>query len=106
MELNLDIIQNMTLGAAAIVPIILSLCQVVKMAGWIQDKYTPFLALGLGVLITFLLADNFREDISATILTGMLMGLAASGLYSGVKASAHAINAERRKNSKSKRDDW
>lgn len=95
-ELNLDALQAMTMSAAAVVPIIVALTQVFKMFEWVQDKYTPFISLILGVIVTFLLADGWREDLGATILTGLLFGLAASGLYSGVKASAHAIKASKK----------
>lgn len=98
MNLDLDIIQAMTISAAAVVPIIVAVCQVFKMTGWIQDKYTPFLSLAVGVAITFLLADDIRTDLGGTVLTGILFGLAASGLYSGVKSSAHAIRADKHNN--------
>lgn len=104
MNLNLDALQAMTMSAAAVVPIIVALTQVFKMFDWVQDKYTPFISLVLGIIVTFLLADGWREDFSATILTGLLFGLAASGLYSGVKASAHAIKASKNKNNKDKVD--
>lgn len=97
MNINLDALQAMTMSAAAVVPIIVALTQVFKMFEWVQDKYTPFISLILGIIVTFLLADGWREDLGATILTGLLFGLAASGLYSGVKASAHAIKASKNK---------
>jgi hypothetical protein len=93
MNLDLDIIQAMTISAAAVVPIIVAICQVFKF--WVPEKYSPFIALLVGVIVTFLIADDFRADLGGTILTGILFGLAASGLYSGVKSSAHAIKAER-----------
>jgi type III secretory pathway component EscS len=95
-QLNLDALQAMTMSAAAVVPIIVALTQVFKMFDWVQDKYTAFISLIIGVGITFLLADGWRNDLSATILTGLLFGLAASGLYSNVKASAHAIKQSKR----------
>jgi type III secretory pathway component EscS len=96
--INVDALQAMTMSAAAIVPIIVALTQVFKMTGWVQDKYSPFLALGLGVVVTFLMADEWRNDLGAIILTGLLFGLASSGLYSGVKASAHAIKQQKQEN--------
>lgn len=93
MNLNLDIIQAMTISAAAVVPIIVAVCQVFKF--WVPEKYSPFLSLIVGVLITFLFAHDFRNDISGTILTGILFGLAASGLYSNVKASSAALRVEK-----------
>lgn len=102
MNLDLDIIQAMTISAAAVVPIIVAICQVFKF--WVPEKYSPFLSLLVGVIVTFLFADNFRADLGGTILTGILFGLAASGLYSGVKSSAHALKAEKKQQQAQKQD--
>lgn len=94
---NTELISSITIGAAATVPIIVALTQIVKMTGKIQDKYAPFVSIGFGILISFLLAHDSR-DYSANVLAGILFGLAASGLYSGIRSSAQAIQAEKRKN--------
>lgn len=93
---NTELISSVTVGAAATVPIILALVQMVKMTGWLDAKYAPFVSIGFGILISFLLAHDSR-DWSANILAGILFGLAASGLYSGIRSSAQAIQAEKRK---------
>jgi hypothetical protein len=99
MNLDLSIIENMSMSAAAVVPIIVAITQMFKY--WIPSKFIPFISLGVGVGITFLLADDFRTDLGGLILTGILFGLAASGLYSNVKASAHALKREQHKNNTS-----
>jgi hypothetical protein len=91
-----ELIQSITIGAAATIPIVVAIVQVVKMTGWIQDKYAPFVAIGAGILISFLMAHD-SNDMSANLLSGILFGLAASGLYSGIKTSAHAIQMDRAK---------
>jgi hypothetical protein len=91
-----ELINSITIGAAATVPIIVALVQIVKMTGWVQDKYAPFISIGAGILVSFLMAHETR-DWSANFLAGILFGLAASGLYSGVQATTYAIKAERRK---------
>jgi hypothetical protein len=91
---NTELITSITLGAAAAIPIITAIVQLFKMTGWIQDKYAPFVAIGAGIIISFLLGHD-TNDWSATILSGILFGLAASGLYSGIKTSSHAIKADR-----------
>jgi hypothetical protein len=93
---NNEIISGITLGAAAAVPIITALVQLFKMTGWVQDKYAPFVAIGAGVFVSFLLG-NERNDWGTIILSGILFGLAASGLYSGIKTSSNAIKADRQK---------
>lgn len=89
-----ELIQGITIGAAATVPIVVAIVQIFKMTGWLQDKYAPFVAIGAGIIISFLMAHE-TNDWSANILSGILFGLAASGLYSGIKSSAHAIQMDR-----------
>jgi hypothetical protein len=93
---NTEFLTSISLGAAATVPIIVALVQVVKMTGWVQSKYAPFVSIAAGILISFLLAHE-TSDWSANILSGILFGLAASGLYSGVQTTAHAIKADKHK---------
>jgi hypothetical protein len=96
-----DFIQNAMLSASAVVPIIVALVQMFKMTNWVQERFAPFLSVGIGIIVAFLLIDNFRGDISGTIFTGILYGLSASGLYSGIKTTAHAIKMDKVKNKNS-----
>lgn len=98
---NTELITSITLGAAATVPIIVALVQVFKMTGWVQDKYAPLLSIGVGIGVAFLLAHE-TNDLSANVLSGILFGLAASGLYSGVRSTTQAITAQRHKDNKYK----
>lgn len=90
---NTEILSSITLGATATVPIVVALTQIVKVGGWISPKYLPFISIVFGILISFLFAHDSR-DVSANILAGILFGLAGSGLYSGLKASAQAFQVE------------
>src|SRR4051812_27988892 len=96
-----ELITGITIGAAATVPIVVAIVQIFKMTGWLQDKYAPFVAIGAGIIVSFLMAHD-TNDWSANILSGILFGLAASGLYSGIKSSAHAIQMDRMKEQKAK----
>lgn len=103
--MNTDIFTQATLSAAAVVPIIVALCQVFKMTGWIKDRYAPFLSILLGIGIAFLLVNNDGitgndgiNNMGGTILTGILFGLSASGLYSGVRSTSEAIKMDRMNN--------
>jgi hypothetical protein len=91
-----ELISSITVGAAATVPIVIALTQMFKMTGWLPEKFAPFASIAFGILISFLLAHD-KQDMSANILAGILFGLAASGLYSGIKTSAHAIKADKNK---------
>lgn len=97
---DLALLDSITLGAAATVPIIVALVQVIKMTGWVQDKYAPFVSIVMGILVSFLVANSEVRDWGQIVLSGILFGLAASGLYSGVKTSAHAIKADKRAENK------
>jgi hypothetical protein len=79
-------------SAVAIVPVIVALVQVAKMVG-LPSKFSPLVSLGAGILISFLFG-NETGNISQSILSGVVYGLSASGLYSGIKTTAHATNNE------------
>jgi hypothetical protein len=91
-----DLIHNITMNAAAIVPIIVAIVQALKYTNWVKEGHAPFLSVLVGIGVAFLLAHDFMVDMSGTILTGILWGLAASGLYSGVKETTHHIQMKRR----------
>jgi ABC-type uncharacterized transport system permease subunit len=91
---NTELISSITLGATATVPVVVALTQMIKMTGFISEKYMPFVAIAMGILVSFLFAHESR-DWSANILAGILFGLAGSGLYSGLKASAVAFRQEK-----------
>jgi hypothetical protein len=65
-----------------IIPIIIALSQLLKGIGF-NAKFIPIVNLILGLIagITYL----YPGDIKAGILYGLMMGLSASGLYSGTK---------------------
>jgi len=88
-----DILNNFTMEAATIIPIITAIVQACKF--WVNDKFAPFLAMGVGIGITFLMVHDATTNISGTILVGLLFGLASSGLYSGLRTTAAAIKEVR-----------
>jgi hypothetical protein len=86
---NNDVITNFSMQAAVIIPIITAVVQAFKF--WVNDNFAPFVAMLVGIGITFLFAQDAMADLSGTILTGLLFGLASSGLYSGLQTTAKAI---------------
>lgn len=86
--MNLDFFEGTLTSAVAIVPIIVALVQVAKMVG-LPSKFAPLISLGIGVFISFLFGHE-SGDMSQTILSGVIYGLSSSGLYSGIKTTAHA----------------
>jgi uncharacterized membrane protein len=83
--MNFDI-SVVTANAIVIVPIIVALVQAIKMMPWVKDYYSPLISIGLGVIVGFL-SDHTNGDLSATLLSGAVYGLMASGLYSSVKTT-------------------
>ncbi len=65
----------------AVVPLITALVQLFKIAG-LRAKYAPFLAVLLGIIFGVF---YFSSTVKEGILIGLVIGLSASGLYSGSK---------------------
>ncbi len=68
----------------ALVPVIVGLVQAIKMANYFADRYFPLISIGLGIGLSFIFPSI---SIGFTILVGIVIGLMASGLYSGVKTT-------------------
>lgn len=67
---------------AALVAVITGLVELAKQSGF-PKRFTPVLALALGIAAgVFYVSPG---DLAAGILSGVVMGLAAVGLYSGPK---------------------
>jgi hypothetical protein len=72
----------MELTELTAIPVIVALVQLFKPLN-ISEKFYPFISLALGIVIAFLIPEPW--DVKASIVKGILFGLSASGLYSGVK---------------------
>ncbi|MBD8006221.1 hypothetical protein [Bacillus norwichensis] len=68
----------------AIIPVIVGLVEVFKRAG-VPCKILPFISLALGIIIGIVYVTEF--DLKQGILVGVMLGLSASGLYSGTKST-------------------
>ncbi|AEH46803.1 hypothetical protein [Parageobacillus thermoglucosidasius] len=65
----------------AIIPLILGIVELFKKGG-LPARYSPFVSVIFGLLFgIFYVADTMKEGI----VVGLMLGLAASGLYSGTK---------------------
>lgn len=65
-----------------IVAVILGLVEVLKTLG-LTEKFAPVASIALGIMggVIYL----YPQDLKAGILMGLIMGLSASGAYSGTK---------------------
>jgi hypothetical protein len=91
-----DFFSNYELVSAALVPIILAIVQAFKLTEWVKDKYVPLLSILVGIGVSFLVNDFLENDLQNNILTGVMLGLSASGLYSTLKHTQYAIMEARR----------
>lgn len=95
MNIDLTLIQT---GAVVAVPIIVALCQAVKLTGFISNKFMPLVSIGIGIIIT-IISDHELGNMSGALMTGVMYGLMASGLYSGLKSSMESQSkAQSKKN--------
>lgn len=85
MEGVLQILQNNILSFLILVPIVTGLVQVAKRAGFVQ-KYCSLLAIVFGVLLVTILGALSTVPFTINLVVGLVVGLAASGLWEGGKA--------------------
>jgi hypothetical protein len=78
-----DFLSSLT-GAVAVVPIIIALVAVIRMTmPKLDNRFAPILSIAMGILVAFLLKHD-TQNLTNVILEGVLYGLSASGLYSGI----------------------
>lgn len=86
-------------SALAIVPIIIALVQAIKLVWNQAERFAPLLAIAFGILIS-IFADHETADWTNSALSGVIYGLSASGLYSGLKSSSNEIRAQRKRDNR------
>ena len=79
-----DSIALITPALLALVPVVIGLVQGIRTLG-LPDRYAPVASIVLGILGAFVFP---AVTIPLTILSGIVVGLSACGLYSGVRATA------------------
>lgn len=75
----------------ALIPIITGLVGVFTQLG-LRKKIAPIVSLVLGLLIGIFYV--YPGDIKGGILVGLMLGLSATGLYSGVKNTKELAKGE------------
>lgn len=65
-----------------IVPLVIGLTEAVKKTGAVARMYWPIISIALGIVISIFLFDN---DLQLEVIQGIVAGLTASGLWSGVR---------------------
>lgn len=88
-NLNIDLPQ-ITTGVAVVVPLILAIVQAIKLTGKVPNEYSPIVSIGVGIILAYLAHGTMT--VGPTILSGVMYGLMASGLYSGIKVTMPAVS--------------
>lgn len=65
----------------AIIPLILAIVEFFKRCG-VPIKYSPIIAVVCGILVGIFYLD---AELKERIIVGLMLGLSATGLYSGTK---------------------
>ena len=73
-----------------VIAVIVGLSELVKRIG-VNPKFIPIVNIIIGILAGIVYTNP--GDFKAGIFTGIVMGLSASGLYSGTKNMVQAIQA-------------
>lgn len=100
MNFNIDFISA---NAIVIVPIVIALVQAIKLTGKVPDHFSPLISIIIGILVGFL-ADHDNPELSTTLLSGVVYGLMASGLYSGIRTTMNARQQQKIKQQQQKRN--
>lgn len=87
-NINIDLPQ-ITTGVAVVVPLILAIVQAIKLTGKVPNQYSPIVSIGVGIILAFF-SHGTGTAYGPTILSGVMYGLMASGLYSGIKTTMPA----------------
>lgn len=74
-----------------IIPFILGIVELFKRAG-VSKRFLPFIAVVIGIAVGVVYITDF--DWKQGILIGAMLGLSASGLYSGTKNTIEKNNDE------------
>lgn len=74
-------INNAVVIAAALAPIIAGIVQAIKKANYFNTKYLPIVALAVGFLVGLIIGLAFGLNVAELALSGLIAGLASSGLY-------------------------
>lgn len=79
---------NADAAHSVLIPIIVGLVEVLKRLG-LSSRWAPVASLVLGEGLAFLYVNP--EDPRQALLSGLILGLAAMGLWSGPKAALRAL---------------
>lgn len=77
--------------ALLLAPLVVAIVAAIRATGWLPDKWAPLGSITVGIILAFIVGVTDEVSEVSTdawryiILVGLVAGLSASGLYSGVK---------------------
>lgn len=77
------LVSSVSIVAAFLGGITVALTQLVKSVWITNTRYAPLVSLVVGVILAYLFIGEL--DVPFRVLVGIIIGLTASGFYSGVK---------------------
>jgi len=86
----------MLIESTVIVAVIVALVKVVKSTKKVSNNYLPAIAVGLGVVLTFLANISLIKDAWASlVIIGLVSGLTACGFYDNIVAPIKEVKARK-----------
>lgn len=79
----LSFVPELSPALIALIPVIVALVQGLKQVADL-GRFAPLISWGLGIVGAFLFPT---DAFSTTVMNGVLLGMAASGLYSGYRTT-------------------
>ena len=77
------------------IPLVIGIVQIFKL--WITDtRWYPVIAIIFGIILDVGIGLAILEPLAASIVAGIIVGLAASGLYSGGSTLAEGKLADKK----------
>lgn len=68
----------------ALVPVVIGVVAAIRQTGFVADRFAPLASIAVGMVASLLFPAS---TIGLTVLAGIVIGLSASGLYSGTKTT-------------------
>lgn len=78
-----NLISNAVLLSAALIPLITALVELFKQSGRIEG-YESYVSVVIGIILGLVFGKYLGEDLFIYVLTGLISGLSASGLYDNI----------------------
>jgi hypothetical protein len=85
--MEFDLASYLFLGS---VPLVIALVSILK--NWVSDtRLYPVFAIVLGIILNVFIAWGTGTSIPSSVLMGLIAGLMAAGIYSGVTTTTRKI---------------